>query len=184
MSTVDRTRDVISFALATTSCYAVYYEKNDLMMFMPYLFVPFFIADFVIVDTIFRVHHTIASVISVFFIFAQKPHPMVNAIYATEYSTPLWFAIYYLPNPYKKVLKPIFVILFYIHRVQNYALQLNATNVYEYYPHPTTIILTTSLYSLFALNFVWFGVMFYRSSYLVKAAFLCFVCSYNYINYM
>ena len=147
-------------------------------MVLPYIFVPYFILDFPLVDNVFKLHHALATIIFVFQILAKKITPLVNTAYAMEYSTPLWFVLMYLPkhNKYKHIVKLLFFATFYVNRIQNYGIALYIFDAYSFYPYGT-ILFQMSLYSLYLLNLVWFTIMFNRLSFRLKPAAVVFMIS-------
>jgi hypothetical protein len=169
---IEKTRDAVGLSLSVCSMYAAYTEHEKLMMTLPYFFLGFFVLDLPLASDTHRIHHAIGIAISVYNALVGELAPMINVILATEYSTPFYYALFYVPKEYKPPLKTLFFASFYTYRIQNFGLALVRFNAFQY-PYP--IFGLCSLYSLFALNLLWFSIMVKRLSFDGRCAAALFI---------
>ena len=178
MKLIEQTRDAVGLGLSFWSMYAAYTADEYSMLLLPYLFIPFFVLDLPFTSNVtFKVHHTIGVMVAAYNILVAQAAPMMTVIYATEYSTPLFYALYYIPKRYRPPFKFLFFTVFYTFRIHNYGYALMGFRAFDY-PYPKFGLV--SLYSLFGINVFWTTAMVYKMSFTEKCYAFLFVYFYFY----
>jgi hypothetical protein len=178
MKLIEKARDAVGLGLSFISIYASYTLDEQAMHVLPYLFFPFFLLDLPFTSNVtFKVHHTIGIMVSVYSILVAKTPTMMAVTFGTEWSTPVFYALYYLPKEYRPVGKFVFFNIFYACRIHNYGAALMQYDAFEY-PYAEFGLL--SLYSLFGMNLFWISCMIYKMSLTEKWYAFFFVYFYFY----
>ena len=172
MQTIIVLRDSVSLALAVWATHAVFTGDVASMKFMLYPFMVFFVLDFYL-QTKFDLilHHVIGLVLCFYGIVVPLPTNILTMVLYTEVSTILLVAMIYCPKPYLSMVKVLFMLVFYVTRIDNYVEKLLQHNAYNL---PNYWILLSSLWALFALNFYWFSLMLKKVPATLRPCFYVF----------
>jgi hypothetical protein len=158
MLTIERVRDAVGFGLSWLSIYAVCAQDNAVMSKLPYIFFPYFLFDLPFVKGAFLVHHLLGLATCVSCTYTPYLYPMLTATVALEFSTPIWFAVYYAPRSCKLPLRLLFFVVFFVFRIHHYGKELVAFEPFDHpYPYPNATFAT--LIATYALNLYWFAGM-------------------------
>jgi len=148
-------RDLFSFVQAAWCTYIVLNGDDASVHRLLYLFLFFFVLDFkLLTKNDFRIHHLLGITLCLYAIYIPVSDHIKRTIFATEMTTTFLHAITYLPEKRTAFIKMTFVLLFYLTRIQNFAILLVTSKDEMVEPHH--IILFTTLCSLFSLNVYWF----------------------------
>ena len=169
MLTIETVRDAVGFGLSLLTIYAVCAQDNAVMTKLPYIFFPYFLFDLPFVKGAFVVHHLIGLATCISSSYTPYVYPMLTAYAALEFSTPIWFAVYYAPNRLKLPLRLLFFAVFFVFRIHNYGKELVAFDPFDHpfpYPNATFAVLIAT----YLLNLYWFFGMVFKLAALVSGA--------------
>jgi len=169
-----RLRDAANMVLSSWAASIVIAEDNvSTHVLLPYFFGTFFLLDFLIqTKPDFKVHHFIRASLFAYSVATPIPNLIALTVLATDVSTPLSLVIKYIPFEYSIALKILFVPLFYVTRIHQFALHLLTMDVSHCPHHEIFVVL---LLALFALNVHWFILLLTRITPPARACVAAFV---------
>jgi hypothetical protein len=116
-------RDLFSFVQAAWCTYIVLNGDDASVHRLLYLFLFFFVLDFkLLTKNDFRIHHLLGITLCLYAIYIPVSDHIKRTIFATEMTTTFLHAITYLQEKRTAFIKMTFVLLFYLTRIQNFAI--------------------------------------------------------------
>ena len=143
--------------ISVYATYLVLTRDFESMKRLPHIFIFFFLFDLRSqTKSEFILHHLLGTILCVCGIHFHVSNELMLMVYTNEITTPLQYAMKYLPDDCTLGIKIMFVGFFYTNRVQNYGVQLLA---FDDYAHPYHKVLIATLWALYILNLYWFTVI-------------------------